>query len=169
MRKKFPRVMLAMGWYEQRVHQGIANYALKAGWHLCTDVTKEKIIPWGWEGDGILAWLGMDEDLTRFVLEAKLPTVDFSYRRPELRFPRVLCEHAASAKLVAEHFLVRGFTNFMFYSAKDNWAFEEDGKAFVETSIKPGAIAPGFAGTNRRRSPPAICSGKTSGAGSRRY
>jgi LacI family transcriptional regulator len=71
-------------------------------------------------------------------LEAKLPTVDFSYRRPELRFPRVLCEHAASAKLVAEHFLVRGFTNFMFYSAKDNWAFEEDGKAFVETLNKAG-------------------------------
>lgn len=138
MGKKYPRVLLALGWYEQRVHQGIANYALKAGWHLCADVTKEKVIPWGWKGDGILAWLGLDEDLTRFVVEAKLPTVDFSCRRPELRFPRVLCDHAASAKLVAEHFLVRGFNHFMFYSAQDNWAFEEDGRAFMETLQKAG-------------------------------
>ncbi len=138
VRKKYPRVLLALGWYEQRVHHGIANYAQKAGWHLCADVTKEKVIPWGWEGDGILAWLGSDEDLTRFVLEAKLPTVDFSCRRPELRFSRVLCDHAASAKLVAEHFLVRGFTHFMFYSAQDNWAFEEDGRAFAETLKNAG-------------------------------
>jgi LacI family transcriptional regulator len=138
MREKHPRVLLAMGWYEQRVHQGIADYALRAGWHLCADVTKEKVIPWGWEGDGILAWLGLGEDLTDFVLEAKLPTVDFSNRRSELRFPRVLCDHAAAAKLAAEHYLVRGFTHFMFYSAQDNWAFEEDGKSFVENLKKAG-------------------------------
>lgn len=132
MTKKHPRVLLAMGWYEPRVHQGIANYALKAGWHLCTDVTKEKIIPWGWEGEGILAWVGVDEQLTKFVLESKVPTVDFSYRHPELPFPRVLCDHAAAAKLVAEQFLVRGFRHFMYYSAQDNWAFEENGRAFTE-------------------------------------
>ncbi|HTV41909.1 MAG TPA: DNA-binding transcriptional regulator [Candidatus Sulfotelmatobacter sp.] len=131
MRKKFPRVLLALGWYEQRVHQGIAGYALKAGWHLCADVTKEKVIPWGWEGDGILAWLGAGADLTKFVLETKLPTVDFSYRHSELQFPRVLCDHRAAARLVAEHYLVRGFEHFMYYSAQDNWAFEENGQAFV--------------------------------------
>lgn len=138
MRKKFPRILLALGWYEQRVHQGIAKYALEAGWHLCADVTKEKIIPWGWEGDGILAWVGLDEDLTRFVLEAKLPTVDFSFRRPELHFPRVLCDHPAAAKLVAEHFLVRGFNHFMYYSAQDNWAFEENGRAFASILKQAG-------------------------------
>ena len=124
-------MLLALGWYEQRVHQGIAEYALKAGWHLCADVTKEKVIPWGWEGDGILAWLESGDDLTKFVVEAKLPTVDFSYRRPELRFPACWCDHSAAAKLVAEHFLVRGFNHFMYYSAQDNWAFEENGRAFV--------------------------------------
>jgi LacI family transcriptional regulator len=138
MQKKYPRVLLVLGWYEHRVHQGIANYALKAGWHLCADVTKEKVIPWGWEGDGILAWLGLGDDLTRFVVEAKLPTVDFSYRRPELPFPRVLCDHAASAQLVTDYFLTRGFAHFMFYSAQDNWAFEEDGNAFIAALKKAG-------------------------------
>ena len=96
MRKNKKRVLLALGWYEQRLHLGIVKYALKAGWHLCPDVTKEKVIPWGWEGDGILAWLGTGEDLAKFVVETKLPTVYFSMRRPELPFPRVLIDDAAS-------------------------------------------------------------------------
>jgi len=138
MRKRHPRVLLALGWYEHRLHQGIAKYALEVGWHLCADVTKEKIIPWGWEGDGILAWLGADEDLARFVVEAKLPTVDFSCRRLELPFPRVVIDDKASAQLVAEHFLVRGFNHFMYYSAQNNWAFERHGEAFVEILRQTG-------------------------------
>ena len=132
MRKKSRRVLLALGWYDYRVHQGIANYAQQVGWHLCADVTKEKVIPWGWEGDGILAWLGAGEDLANFVVESKLPTVDLSFRRPHLPFPRVLTDHVAAAQLVAEYFLVRGLTHFMFYSAVENWSFDELGQAFVD-------------------------------------
>lgn len=138
MRKKRLRVLLALGWYEQRLHLGIARYALKAGWHLSADVTKEKIIPWGWEGDGILAWLGADNELARFVVEAKLPTVDFSRRRLELPFPRVLIDDTASVRLVAEHFLVRGFSHFVYYSAQDNWAFNEHGRVFAEILKEAG-------------------------------
>lgn len=132
MPQKQPRVMLALGWYEPRLHQGIANYALKAGWHLCADVTKEKVIPWGWEGDGVLAWLGADDQLAKFVMDLKLPTVDFSCRRSELPLARVVVDDAVAAKLVADHFLVRGFKHFMYYSAQDNWAFESHGKAFAD-------------------------------------
>ena len=138
MRKKHPRVLLALGWYEQRLHLGIAKYALEAGWHLCADVTKEKVIPWGWEGDGILAWLGASEDLTNFVCEAKLPTVDFSLRRAELNFPRVLIDDAASVRLVAEHFIGRGFLHFMYYSAQDNWAFEKHGELYLKILVQAG-------------------------------
>ncbi len=137
-RKKHLRVMLALGWYEPRLHRGIADYALKAGWHLCTDVTKEKVIPWGWQGDGILAWLGADEELARFVVAAKLPTVDFSCRRLELPFPRVLIDNAASARLITDHFLVRGFKHFMYYSAQNNWAFERNGQAFTDCLQQEG-------------------------------
>jgi LacI family transcriptional regulator len=138
MRKKHPRVLLALGWYEPRLHMGIAKFALEAGWHLCADVTKEKVVPWGWEGDGILAWLGASEELTRFVVEAKLPTVDFSRRHADLPFPRVVIDDAASVGLVVEHFLVRGFRHFMYYSAQDNWAFENHGNSFVELLKKEG-------------------------------
>jgi LacI family transcriptional regulator len=136
MRNKHPRVLLALGWYDPRVHQGIANYALKTGWHLCADVTKEKVIPWGWEGDGILAWLGAGDDLAHFVVEAGLPTVDFSFRRPHLPFPHVLTDHTAAAQLAAEHFLTHGFKHFICYSAATNWSFDEVGAAFVEAINK---------------------------------
>jgi LacI family transcriptional regulator len=138
MPKKQFRVLLAFGWYEQRLHLGIAKYALEAGWHLCADVTKEKVIPWGWKGDGILAWLGAGEDLTNFVVEAKLPTVDFSRRRPELRFPRVWIDDVASVRLVADHFLVRGFQHFVYYSSQDNWAFEKHGEDYAEILQRAG-------------------------------
>jgi len=138
MRIKSPRVLLALGWYDYRLHCGIEKYAQEHGWHLCSDVTREKVIPWGWEGDGILAWLGTGDDLADFVVHAKKPTVDFSFRRPHLKFPRVLVDHVACAGLVADHFLTRGLKDFIFYSDRDNWAFEENGSAFVRALSNAG-------------------------------
>lgn len=131
-------MLLALGWYDQRLHRGIERYAQEHGWHLCSDVTRERVIPWGWEGDGILAWLGTGDDLAEFVVQARKPTLDFSYRRPHLKFPRVLVDHEACARLAAEHFLTRGFKNFAFYSDRDNWAYEENGRAFVRTVSETG-------------------------------
>src|SRR5262249_37622457 len=126
------------GWYDQRLHRGIERYAQEHGWHLCSDVTREKVIPWGWEGNGILAWLGAGDDLADFVVRARKPTVDFSFRRPHLRFPRVLVDHAECARLAAEHFLSRGLKNFAFYSDRENWAYEENGRAFVRAVSEAG-------------------------------
>jgi LacI family transcriptional regulator len=138
VKRKHPRVLLALGWYDQRLHGGIERYAQEHGWHLCCDVSREKVIPWGWEGDGILAWLGAGDDLADFVVKAKKPTVDFSFRRPELKFPRVLVDHEQCAQLAAEHFLSRGLKNFAFYSDRENWAYEENGRAFVRTVSEAG-------------------------------
>lgn len=142
MPKRRKRVLLALGWYDYRLHDGIAKYAIEHGWHLCPDTTKEKVIPWGWEGDGILAWLGAGDDLAEFVLHAHKPTVDFSFRRPQLPFPRVLADHVGAANLAAEHFLSRGFAHFLFYSDVKNWAYEEDGRAFVQAIERAGHECP---------------------------
>lgn len=138
MPKRQKRILLALGWYDYRLHEGIAQYALEHGWHLCPDATREKVIPWGWEGDGILAWLGAGDDLAEFVVQARKPTVDFSNRRAHLPFPRVLVDHAAVARLVANHYLSRGFGHFVFYSDAENWAFEEHGRAFVQAVAASG-------------------------------
>lgn len=138
MRKRQRRVLLALGWYDYRLHRGIEKYAQEHGWYLYANLAREKVIPWGWEGDGILAWLGAGDDLAEFVVQARKPTVDFSFRRPHLKFPRVLEDHAHAASLVAEHFLARGFRNFMFYSDTENWSYEERGQGFVEALKRAG-------------------------------
>jgi LacI family transcriptional regulator len=137
-RKSQKRVLVALGWYDYRLHRGIERFALEHNWHLSANLAREKVIPWGWEGSGILAWLGAGDDLAEFVVHAGKPTVDFSFRRPQLKFARVLEDHAHAAQLVAEHFLSRGFHQFMFYSDTDNWSYEERGRGFSEALKRSG-------------------------------
>ena len=132
MSKRQKRILLALGWYHYRVHRGIEKFAVEHGWQLHANLAREKVIPWGWEGDGILAWLGAGNDLAEFVLRANKPTVDFSFRRSHLHFPRVLLDHADAARLAAEHFISQGLVNFMFYSDTENWTYEERGTGFVQ-------------------------------------
>jgi len=131
VRSKFARVLLVLGWYDYRLHRGIEKYAQEHGWRLSEDLAREKVIPWGWDGDGILAWLGAGDDLAEFVAHAHKPTVDFSYRRPQLKFARVLEDSSETARLVTEHFLSRGFRNLGFYSDAPNWIYQERGNAFT--------------------------------------
>ena len=132
MRKRSPRVLLVLGWYDHRLHGGIEKYAQEQGWRLSEDLAREKVIPWGWDGDGILAWLGAGDDLADFVVKAKKPTVDFSFRRSQLKFAHVLEDTTQTAQLVADHFLSRGFRHFIFYSDANNWVYDERGKAFTK-------------------------------------
>ncbi|MGH7952671.1 MAG: substrate-binding domain-containing protein [Limisphaerales bacterium] len=141
MRKKSPRVLLVLGWYDYRLHGGIEKFAQEHGWHLSEDLAREKVIPWGWDGDGILAWLGAGDDLADFVVKAKKPTVDFSFRRSQLKFARVLEDTAETARLVADHFLSRGFRHFLFYSDARNWIYDERGTAFLKFLKSAGRAA----------------------------
>ena len=136
--KEHKHVLIALGWYDHRLHRGIERYAQEHGWYLSANPAREKVIPWGWQGDGILAWLGPSDELAEFVECQERPTVDFSFRRPELSLPRVLEDHKAAAELVAEHFLARGFAHFMFYSDAPDWSHEERGSGFVAALERSG-------------------------------
>lgn len=138
MRTKSPRVLLVLGWYDYRLHRGIERYAQEHGWRLSEDLAREKVIPWGWDGDGILAWLGAGDDLADFVAHAGKPTVDFSYRRPQTSFAHVLEDATQTAQLVAGHFLSRGFRHLICYSDAPNWIYNERGQAFVQAMEQAG-------------------------------
>ncbi len=130
---KQKNVLVALGWYDHRLLQGIATYAAQHRWHLAAhSIIHEKIIPWGWEGDGVLAWLAAGDDLAHFVASVKKPTVDFSLRRPHLPFAHVVQDHQKTGQLVAEHFLSRGLRRFCFYSDSENWSQMERGQGFAE-------------------------------------
>lgn len=141
--KKQKNVLLALGWYDHRLLQGIAAYAAQHRWHLAAhSIIHEKVIPWGWQGDGVLAWLAADDDLADFVVSVKRPTVDFSMRRPHLPFAHVVQDHAQTGRLVAEHFLARGFEHFLFYSDLDNWSQDQRGEGFVKVLEGAGRACP---------------------------
>ena len=137
--KKQKNVILALGWHDHRLLNGIATYATEHDWHIsAASITKELVIPWGWNGDGVLAWLAGNEELCEFVLSLKKPTVDFSLRRANLPFAHVAQDHAECARMAAEHFLRRGFKSFLFYSDSENWTFEERGNGFVNILKEQG-------------------------------
>lgn len=128
---KTRNVLVALGWYDHRLLQGIATYATEHRWHLAAhSIIHEKVIPWGWEGDGVLAWLAAGDDLAHFVASVKKPTVDFSMRRPHLPFAHVVQDHARTGQQVAAHFLERGLRHFRFYSDSENWSQVERGDGF---------------------------------------
>jgi LacI family transcriptional regulator len=141
LQKGIRRVLLVLGWYDYRLHRGIERFAQECDWHLSEDLAREKVIPWGWDGDGILTWLGEGDDLADFVVQAKKPTVDFSFRRSKLKFARVLEDTTQTAGLVADHFLSRGIGNFLFYSDADNWVYNERRIAFVKSLQSGGREA----------------------------
>ena len=138
-RQKQKNVLVALGWYDHRLLQGIATYASEHRWHLAAhSIIHEKVIPWGWEGDGVLAWLAAGDDLAHFVASVKKPTVDFSMRRPHLPFAHVVQDHAKTGQLVAEHFLSRGLREFRFYSDSENWSQVGRGEGFTKALAAAG-------------------------------
>lgn len=139
MKTKQKNVLVALGWYDHRLLQGIATYATQHRWHLAAhSIIHEKVIPWGWQGDGVLAWLASGDDLANFVVSVAKPTVDFSMRRPHLPFAHVVQDHAQTGRLVAEHFLARGLRHFLFYSDSENWSQEGRGAGFVAALQEAG-------------------------------
>lgn len=135
---KTKRVLVALGWYDYRLHRGIERYAQEHGWLLSANSAREKVIPWGWDGDGVLAWSGTWNELGEFVDGQKRPTVDFSLCGLQLKLPRVMEDHARAAQLVADHFASSRLTNFIFYSDSPNWVYEERGRGFVEALRRIG-------------------------------
>jgi LacI family transcriptional regulator len=134
-------VLLALGWYDHRLLNGIWSYAAGHNWHIsAASITKELVIPWGWQGDGVLAWLAGTDELSEFIVSLKVPTVDFSLRRAHLPFTHVAQDHLECARIAADHLIRRGIRNFLFYSDSDNWTFEERGRGF-ERSLADRGLA----------------------------
>jgi LacI family transcriptional regulator len=132
-------VLLVLGWYDHRLLRGISMYASEHGWHLSShSIIHERVIPWGWQGDGILAWLDGGNDLADFVLSRQKPTVDFSLRQPQLAFARVLQDHAKAGHLAAEHFLDHGLRSFLFYTNSENCSHHQRGLGFAKTLAQFG-------------------------------
>lgn len=110
------KVLLVPGWNYPELNRGIIDFAREHSWQLNMLVALHWILPWGWQGDGVITQLGRSEEQNRFVESLTAPIVDMDLHRHDWNLPRVLQDNQLIAKLAAEHFLERGFNQFITYS-----------------------------------------------------
>lgn len=105
------------GW-GRRMIRGVAGYALKHGpWHLRLEQrgrSEHLSLPADWSGDGVIARISTQR-MNDALLELGIPTVNVSaIKLSRGSFPRVTSDYAAAARLMAGHFLERGFEHFAY-------------------------------------------------------
>ncbi len=107
-----------------------------------------------WQGDGIIT-RSVSAVASRLAQERGIAVVNLGYYREldaSLDMPCINCDHSATGRLVAEHFVKRGFTNFAFCDARDcSWSADRR-DAFIGACREAGhevevlAIPPGSEG-----------------------
>jgi LacI family transcriptional regulator len=109
------RVLLALGWYAGKIHEGVARYARDASWILNLDMMRSGTFPTLWHGDGIIAILGSNSRMDRALMRLAIPVVNIGpIDRPGV--PSVRPNDDAIARLASAHFRERGFRRFAFYA-----------------------------------------------------
>ena len=130
-----PRVLMALEWYDAKIHEGIAQYAGEAGWILEASMARMNTMPEHWSGDGIITLLNeKNSKYLPYIRALNLPTIGIGYALQD-DYPILLGDHAKTGALGAEHFLERGFSNlaFVFF---DNSALEQERCAGFEAALK---------------------------------
>jgi LacI family transcriptional regulator len=107
-------VLLALGWYAEPLHAGVAKYANQANWILDASLLHSFKPPRRWAGDGIIWMGGVNVQLDRFVRTMRKPVVNIGYTASP-GIPRVASDPVAVARMAFEHFESRGFEHLAFY------------------------------------------------------
>ncbi len=123
------RVLLALSWYDHRLHRGVARVAARHGWHLACTVAGTDGLSAGWRGDGAITLVG-SSDLRR-IRRACRHIVDVGLADPPPGgVPRLVVDNTAIAQLAVEHFRARGFRRFACLTARGTRMFDEREQAF---------------------------------------
>lgn len=107
-------VLLALGWYAEGLHAGVARYAKKAHWVLDASLLHAFEPSQEWYGDGIIWVAGVNPRLDRFIRAWRKPVVNIGYT-PTPGIPRVASDPNAVMQMALEHFQSHGFRQFAFY------------------------------------------------------
>lgn len=114
------RVLMALAYYEHRMHLGVAAYARKANWVLDTTMAHYGKPPTIWRGDGILTVaLPERRDLTRYLRRMDVPIVALTNDVEGIATARVVLDNFQIGRLGAEHLIERGFKHLAFYKCTD--------------------------------------------------
>ena len=109
-----------LGYYEHRMHLGVARYARQANWILDTTMAHYGRPPDSHQCDGVLALVLPDrQEPARTLRKLRVPVVDLIADVPRIATARVLLDNKAIGRMAAEHLLQRGFRNLAFCKCTD--------------------------------------------------
>jgi len=131
-------VLLALSDTHHGFYVGAARYAREHGWHLVTDMIYTASIPYGWQGDGILSFIGYRDGLAEFILSNPAPAVEISLVRDDIDLPRVAADNDRIGRLAAEHFCERGFRHCLWVPLMDDLPNRERREGFCRYLEKSG-------------------------------
>lgn len=105
--------------YGRAIIRGATKYIREAGpWTVYIEQRslQDSAPPWlpNWDGDGIISRASTPRS-ARAILGAGIPTVDLNDQVRGLGLPQIHSDHAAIARLAAEHLLDRGFHHFAYF------------------------------------------------------
>jgi LacI family transcriptional regulator len=136
-----PNILLALEWYDHRIHRGVARVAARYGWHLTCPSGQPGFqpVPEGWRGDGAITLLG-DRWMGR-LLRRRVPLVDIGLTATA-RVPHTVVDNAAAAALAHAHLRSRGWRRFACLSSPGVAMFDERSDAFVARLAAEGLPCP---------------------------
>ena len=114
------RVLMALAYYEHRMHLGVVRFAREANWILDTRMAHYGTPPDDWRGDGILTLALPDRrDLVRYLRKVQVPIVALTADVEGIATARVLLDNVRMGQMAAGHLIERGFRNLAFYKCTD--------------------------------------------------
>jgi LacI family transcriptional regulator len=133
------RIVLAMDYYIYPVHEGVVEYARRAGWILDATAHQLGYLPVGWEPDGILTLVGSDDRFGPSVRAAGLPIVNMSPFGAEYKLPSVQLDNYKAGQLAADHLIGRGFTELtMVQHFPDSLTSDARKRGFQDRTLESG-------------------------------
>jgi LacI family transcriptional regulator len=120
--------------------KGVARYAKEHHWHLSAEMIYTAKLPIGWQGDGIISFVGYRNDLAEFILQSGLPAVEISFLRKDLPLPKVGGDDKRIGELAAEHFLERGYRHYAWAPFTNNASNAERYEGFCEALAHAGHV-----------------------------
>lgn len=133
------RVLMLLGYYDHRMHLGVARYARRANWVVDSTMAHYGTLPDAWRGDGILTVaLPERRDLLAYLRGAKVPIVALTADVEGIATARVVLDNAKIGRIAAEHFLQRGFKNLAFLKCTDYADIREREAGFADATREAG-------------------------------
>lgn len=134
-------MLLMLGYYEHRMHLGVARYARQANWILDTTMAHYGRPPDARQCDGVLALVLPDrKELARALRGLPVPIVDLIADVPGIATARVLLDNAGIGRLAAEHLVERGFRNLAFCKCTDYTDVRGREAGFAAAVAKAGVV-----------------------------